>query len=123
MWQCGQEPPERKRNDVSEFPDSDAVLDQFNLLMTELLQGGAHRGKFRPWEIDLLLDIEGCTLRGSEKRKLLFEYHDAVQALQEGADLPMRFSEYLEQRERNRIQRMPVKGTSRAPVQSKRRVR
>ena len=109
---------------MPEIPDSNAVLVQFNLLMGELLQGGMHRGKFRPWEIDLLLDIESCMLRGSDKRKLLFEYHNAVQAqLQEGADLPFRLSEYLEQWELNRIQRMPVKGTSRAPVKSKRRVR
>ncbi len=109
---------------MPEIPDGDAVLAQFNLLMGELLYGGMHRGKFRPWEIDLLLDIEGCKLRGSDKRKFLLEYHNAVQAqLQEGADLPTRFSEYLEQRELNRIQRMPVRGTHRAPVKSKRRVR
>ena len=108
---------------MPEIPDSNAILAQFNLLMEELLHGGMHRGKFRPWEIDLLLDIEGCTLRASEKRKLLFEYHNAVQVLQEGADLPMRFSEYLEKRALNRIQRMPVKGTSRAPVKFERRVR
>ena len=108
---------------MSEFPNREAILAQFNLLMGQLLHGGQHSGKFRPWEIDLLLDIEGCTLRGSEKRKLLFEYCNTVQALQEGTDLPMRFSEYLEQRELNRIQRMPVKGTSRAPVRSKRRAR
>jgi hypothetical protein len=109
---------------MPEFPNSEAILAQFSLLMGELLRGGMHRSKFRPWEIDLLLDIESCTLRGSVKRKLLTEYHNAVQAqLQEGADLPFRFSEYLEQRELNRIQRMPVRGTSRAPVKSNKRVR
>lgn len=107
---------------MPEIPDSNAVLAQFNLLIGELLHGGLHRGKFRPWEIDLLLDIESCSLRGCDRRKLLFEYHEAVQPhMQEGADLPFRFSEYLEQRELNRIQRMPVKGKPRVRVKSKRR--
>src|ERR1700690_3317702 len=109
---------------LPEIPDCDAVLAQFNLLLGELLHGGMHSGRFRSWEIDLLLDIEGCMLRGSDKRKFLLEYTTAVQAqLEEGADLPTRFSEYLEQRGLNRIQRTPVRGTSRPPVRSKRRVR
>ena len=105
-------------------PDDGAILDEFNLLMQELLHGGMHQGKFRAWEIDLLLDLESCKLHGPAKRELLFEYQNAVQAqLQKGADLPMRFSEYLQQREVNHIQRIPVRVASRSPVKSKRRVR
>jgi hypothetical protein len=109
---------------MSEFPDSDAILAQFNLLMGELLQGGMRRGKFRPWEIDILLDIESCTLRGAARREVLCEYQNAAQAeLQQGAHLPMRFSEYLERRQRSRAQRKPAEGASRAPIKPKTRVR
>jgi hypothetical protein len=55
-----------------------------------------HRGKFQPWEIDILLDIESCNLRRSTKRQILQGYQRAVQAgLQMGAQLPVRLSEYL----------------------------
>jgi len=101
---------------MSEFPDSDAILAQFNLLMGELLQGGMRRGRFRPWEIEILLDFESCTLRGAARREVLGEYQNAVQAeFLQGAHLPLRFSEYLERRERSRTKRKPAKGTSPAP--------
>lgn len=99
--------------------NSDEVLIQFNLLMGELLEGGLRRGKFHPWEIDILLDIESCDLRIPVKRELLLEYQKAVQIeLQQGVPLPTRFSKYLEQREVSRIDRMPAKGASRARVKS-----
>ena len=83
------------KSDASKVPDPNAVLDQFNVLMMELLRRCPYRGTFRSWEIDLLLDIESCKLRGSSKRKALLGYQKAVQAeLEKGAHLPMRFSEY-----------------------------
>jgi hypothetical protein len=53
------------------LPDADAVLAQFNRLIQELLRGNMHRNTFRPWEIELLLDIETCNLRESTKRETL----------------------------------------------------
>jgi hypothetical protein len=109
---------------MPEFPDSDATLAQFNLLMAELLLGGMRRGGFRPWEIEIILDIESCKLRGSAKPEVLREYQNAVQAeLEKGARLPLRFSEYLERREGNRTQHKPAKGACRTPVKPKTRVR
>ena len=79
------------------LPDSDAVLAQFNRLIQELLRGNMHRNTFRPWEIDLLLDIEACDLRESSKRETLRRYQRAVQRQMEKGDrLPMKLSEYLE---------------------------
>ena len=79
------------------LPDSDAVLAQFNHLMQELLRGDMHRNTFRPWEIQLLLDIESCDLRESAKREVLKRYQRAVQRqMEKGARLPMKLSEYLE---------------------------
>ena len=52
-------------------PDSETVLAQFNRLIQELLRGNMHRNTFRPWEIELLLDIEGCSLREAHKRDTL----------------------------------------------------
>lgn len=79
------------------LPDSDAVLAQFNRLIQELLRGNMHRNTFRPWEIELLLDIETCNLRESSKRETLRRYQKAVQRhMEKGARLPLKLSEYLE---------------------------
>ena len=79
------------------LPDSDAVLAQYNRLVQELLRGNMHRNTFRPWEIELLLDIESCNLREASKRETLRRYQKAVQRqMEKGARLPMKLSEYLE---------------------------
>ena len=79
------------------LPDSEAVLAQFNRLIQELLRGNMHRNTFRPWEIELLLDIEMCHLRESSKRDTLRRYQKAVQRhMEKGARLPLKLSEYLE---------------------------
>jgi hypothetical protein len=77
-------------------PDSEAVLAQFNRLIQELLRGNMNRNTFRPWEIELLLDIESCSLRDAHKRDTLRRYQKAVQRhMEKGAPLPLKLSEYL----------------------------
>ncbi len=79
------------------LPDSDAVLAQFNRLIQELLRGNMQRNTFRPWEIELLLDIETCALRDASRRETLRRYQRAVQRhMEKGARLPLKLSEYLE---------------------------
>ena len=79
------------------LPDSEAVLAQFNRLIQELLRGNMHRNTFRPWEIELLLDIEACNLRETNKRDTLRRYQKAVQRqMEKGAPLPLKLSEYLD---------------------------
>lgn len=77
--------------------DSEAVLAQFNKLIMELVRGTMNRNTFRPWEIELLLDIEACQLRDSAKRETLRRYQRAVQKqMEKGAPAPMKLSEFLE---------------------------
>ena len=79
------------------IPDSEAVLAQFNRLIQELLRGNMHRNTFRPWEVDLLLDIEACGLRDASRRETLRRYQRAVQRhMEKGAPLPLKLSEYLD---------------------------
>src|SRR5215470_4877104 len=79
------------------LPDSDTVLAQFNRLIQELLRGNMNRNTFRPWEVDLLLDIEHCNLRDASRRETLRRYQRAVQRhMEKGARLPLKLSEYLE---------------------------
>jgi len=78
-------------------PDSDAILAQFNRLIQELLRGQLQRNTFRPWEVALLLDIEGCGLRDAARRETLRRYQRAVQRhMEKGGAAPLKLSEYLE---------------------------
>jgi len=77
--------------------DAETVLAQFNRLIHELLRGNVNRNTFRPWEIDILLDIEACDIRDSNRRETLRRYQRAVQRqMDRGSTTPMKLSEYLE---------------------------
>jgi hypothetical protein len=53
--------------------------------------------RFKPWEIEILLDIEVCNLREAVKRETLRRYQKAVQrSMEKGARVPMKLSQYLE---------------------------
>lgn len=82
---------------IDSLPDSDTVLAQFNRLMNDLLRGTLNRNTFRPWEVDVLLDIEHCNLRDSNRRETLRRYQRANQRhMEKGARLPLKLSEYLD---------------------------
>lgn len=90
---------------VDSLPDSETVLAQFNRLIQELLRGTMSRNCFRPWEIELLLDIESCNLRDASKREVLRRYQKAVQRhMEKGARLPLKLSEYLDGQKARRSQ-------------------
>jgi len=77
--------------------DSEIMLAQFNRLIQELLRGGANRNTFRPWEVELLLDMESCDLKESRRKEILKRYQRAVQKqMERGATKPLKLSEYLE---------------------------
>jgi hypothetical protein len=99
--------PNRHLDDLPE-PDSDTILAQFNRLMSDLLRAKLVRNTFRPWEIELLLDIQMCELRDGQKRETLRRYQRAVQRqMEKGAKVPMKLSEYLAA---NRAKRVATEG-------------
>jgi hypothetical protein len=82
---------------MRELRNSDAVLAQFNRLLRELLGEGLHRHTFRPWEIEILLDIESCNLKDPQRGTILRRYQKAVQRMMEkGARMPLRFAAFME---------------------------
>jgi len=92
------DPADRYGRQIDGLPelDSETILNQFNRLMNELLRGNLVRNTFRPWEIELLLDIQMCDLRDGQKRETLRRYQRAVQRqMDKGARDPMKLSEYL----------------------------
>jgi hypothetical protein len=77
--------------------DTDFVLARFNKLVQELLRGSITRNTFRPWEVEILLDIEACNLRDGGRKELMRRYQKAVQrSMEKGAPMPLKLSEYLE---------------------------
>ena len=81
---------------IDAVQDSEIVLTRFNRLMQEILRGSMTRNTFLPWEIQVLLDIEGCNLKDAGKKDMLRRYQKAVQrAMEKGAPGPMKLSEYL----------------------------
>jgi hypothetical protein len=81
---------------IDAVQDSEIMLARFNRLMQELLRGSMNRNTFRPWEIDILLDIETCNLKDAGKKDLLRRYQKAVQrSMEKGAPTPMKLSDYL----------------------------
>jgi hypothetical protein len=83
------------------------MLARFNRLIGELLRGNLTRNCFRPWEVELLLDIESCTARESGRRELLKRYQRAVQrSMEKGARRPYTMSEYLDANKARQNQRL-----------------
>lgn len=82
---------------VGQYEDSEVLLTQFNKLIAELLKGSIGRNTFRPWEIEILLDIETCNLRDGNKKETLRRYQRSVQRqMEKGAPSPMKLSQYLD---------------------------
>src|SRR5262245_43251635 len=76
--------------------DPEIILGQFNQLLTELLRGRVTRSTFRPWEVELLVDIDSCNLRDARGRETLRRYQKAVQRdMDRGAARPLKLSDYL----------------------------
>ena len=87
------------------------VLYRFNRLVQELLRGSIKRNCFRPWEIEILLDIEASNLGNSKRRETLRRYQRAVQRqFDNGATMPMKLSEYLANRGARRKKKVASSG-------------
>ncbi len=82
--------------------DSTQLVLRFNQLIRDVQSGTTNRNTFRPWEVELLLDMQGCPL-GSDRKRVLRRYQKAVQrSLEHGASRPLKLSEYLIRSRRER---------------------
>lgn len=71
-------------------------LRQFNKLIQELLRGRLNRNTFQPWEIEILLDIDSCSLPDMNRRELLRRYQKAANKyVERGGRTLLKLSEYL----------------------------
>ncbi len=75
------------------------MLNRFYRLLGEIMRGGTTRNTFQPWEIEILLDFESCTLEPRRRTEILRQYRHAVKRQMEtGPGPPMKFSEFLQAR-------------------------
>jgi hypothetical protein len=76
--------------------DPQHLLGRFNRLMHDLMRGRSSRNTFEPWEVELLLDIEGCGLKPRHARYVLRRYQKAAERqLDFGVTPPLKLSDYL----------------------------
>ena len=88
---------------VEDLIERERMMSRFNRLVGELLRGSVMRNTFHPWEIELLVDIEGCTLEPNRKAQTLRRYQKAVEhQLDYGPGPPMKLSEFLQVRNTRR---------------------
>jgi hypothetical protein len=86
---------------MEDTPDLELILNRFNRLVKEILQGQVRRTCFQTWEVDLLVDLQECRLTRSRRDEALRRYQRAVQhQLERGEIPPLKFSEYLGRRAR-----------------------
>ncbi len=79
----------------------EAMLTQFNKLMSELVRGRIQRTTFQPWEIGILLDIEACDLRDGNRRQVLKRYQRAANRyVDRGGRTMLKLSDYLAKKHR-----------------------
>jgi hypothetical protein len=79
--------------------DLELMINRFNRLVKELLQGEVRRTCFQPWEVDLLIDLQACGLTRSRREDVLRRYQRAVQRqLEHGQVPPVKFSEFISPR-------------------------
>ncbi|MGE5644836.1 MAG: hypothetical protein ACM336_03485 [Acidobacteriota bacterium] len=75
--------------------DSSQILIRFDRFMRDVENGDTSRTSFRPWEVELLIDLHSCPL-GPDRKRVLQRYSKAVRrGLERGETRPLRLSEYL----------------------------
>ena len=84
---------------MEEPPDVELMINRFNRLVKEILQGEVRRTTFQSWEVDFLVDLEGCALTRARREEALRRYQRVVQQqLERGKLPPVRFREFLDLR-------------------------
>lgn len=64
--------------DILPAPELESRLANLDKLVADLIAGQFHRTTFQPWEVEVLLDIQACSVGDSNKRELLKRYQKAA---------------------------------------------
>jgi hypothetical protein len=89
--------------EAEELVERELVLNRFNRLIGEVMRGAVARNSFRPWEVEILMDLENCQLERRRRLEILRQYQKAVERqMTDGPGPPMKLSEFLVLRARRR---------------------
>jgi hypothetical protein len=84
---------------ADDLVELEIMLNRFNRLIGEVMEGDFRRNSFLPWELEILIDIESCQLERRRRMAILRQYRRAVQRqLEIGPGPPMKLSGFLEMR-------------------------
>jgi hypothetical protein len=84
---------------AEDIVELELMRNRFLRLMNDLRHGLRGRNSFLPWEVELILDMEGCQLERKRRKQLLRQYERAVQRQMDvGPGPPMKLSQYLQSR-------------------------
>jgi hypothetical protein len=82
-----------------DLAELEIMLNRFNRLIAEVMEGRCRRNSFLPWELDILLDMENCQLDRRRRLEILRQYRRAVQRqMEKGPGPPMKLSTFLQMR-------------------------
>jgi hypothetical protein len=84
---------------ADDLVELEIMLNRFNRLMTEVMEGRCRRNSFLPWELEILVDMENCQLERRRRLEILRQYRRAVQhQMEKGPGPPMKLSVFLQMR-------------------------
>ena len=84
---------------ADDLAELEIMLNRFNRLIAEVMEGRCRRNSFLPWELDILLDMENCQLERRRRLEILRQYRRAVQhQMERGPGPPMKLSAFLQMR-------------------------
>jgi hypothetical protein len=84
---------------ADDLVERELMFNRFQRLIGEVIRGETRRTVFQPWEVELLVDIEGCALDPKRRVGTLRQYVRAVERqLDAGPGPPMKLSEFLQTR-------------------------
>jgi hypothetical protein len=91
-----------------DFYQLEIQLNRFNKLMAEVMRGSITRNSFRPWEFEILMDMDHCQFDGRRRLEILRQYQRAVgKQMLQGPGPPMKLSQFLEIRARRHEAKLP----------------
>jgi hypothetical protein len=82
-----------------ELIERELMFNRFRKLIHELTRGAVARNTFQSWEVQILVDIESCSLERRKRPEVLRQYERAVeQQLENGPGPPLLLSEFLQRK-------------------------
>ena len=79
--------------------ETERMLNRFRKLLADVIRGNVRRNVFEPWEVEILLDMETCSMEARRRSEILRRYLRTVEKqMEKGPGPPMKMSEFLQRK-------------------------